>query len=116
MNRPRRDERKRSSYRNHSRKSSGVDESRIMNIKDRVLFLSEKFEIKRRQNENIREIKEQIRQHESGKARRSSTTSNEPLRDVSNREVIEDVLYNCQNEIGELKDVVIDSRKSIFDD
>ena len=33
---------------------------------------------------------------------------------MSNREVIEDVLYNCQNEIGELKDVVIDSRKSII--
>jgi len=36
MNRPVRDERKRSSFRNHSRRSSGGDESRIMNIKDRV--------------------------------------------------------------------------------
>ena len=53
MNRPRRDKRKRSSYRNHSRKSSGVDESRIMNIKDRVLFLSEKFVIKRRHRMRI---------------------------------------------------------------
>lgn len=31
-----RGERKRQSYRNHSRKSSGVDENRIMNIQDRV--------------------------------------------------------------------------------
>jgi len=31
-----RGERKRQSYRNHSRKSSGVDESRIINIQDRV--------------------------------------------------------------------------------
>jgi len=99
MNRPMRDERKRISFRNHSRRSSGGDESRIMNIKDR--------------NGNIREIKEQIRQHESGRSRRSSIISNEPLRDVSNRGVMEDVLYNCQNEIGELKDVVIDSRKRI---